>query len=121
MLIASSLLLLFLLLFLGRSHYKFVRIILDILLQFLCGVEEYLVDIVLELAVGVGEKVLDDLVVILISRRVGDVEMELHVVGTTLEEADALFLVFHRAGLGHHVFDDLAVHSPGDVLLLGIA
>ena len=34
---------------------------MDVLLQFLCRVEEYLVDVVLELAVGVGEEVLDDL------------------------------------------------------------
>ena len=82
--------------------------------------EEYLVDVVLELAVGVGEEVLDDLVVVLIGRGVGDVEMELHMVGAALKETDALILVLYRAGLGHHIFDHLAVHAPGDVLLLRI-
>ena len=91
--------------------FFFFGVILRVVLQFLGGVEEYLVDVVLELAVGVGEEVLDDLVVVLIGCGVGDEEMELHMVGATLEEANALILVLYRAGLGHHIFDDLAVHA----------
>lgn len=103
---------------LGGGDNQRVGVVLGVGLELVVRVEIDLKNLVLEAAVGIVHEVVDDLVVVLVGGGVGDVEVELHVVGATLEETDALVGLGELACIGDKLLDLLAVHAALDACML---
>ena len=61
------------------------------------------------------DKVMNDLVVILIGMRIGEVELQFHVVGTKFEKTEAFLLIFHLTGLFDQLLDYQTILTVSDI------